>query len=94
MPFMQQHPDSLRRDVRPLPDMELHPDLPQHIQDGVAVLPVLQLDAMVLGRHSHAGEPGEDETPQRVKDKQLTDVLTVSTTHTQLTSSSAHPSCQ
>lgn len=60
MPFLQQHPDSLRGDIRPLPDPELGPDLPQQIQNCVAVLPVLQLDPMVFGRHSHAGEPGED----------------------------------
>lgn len=60
MPFLQQHPDSLWRNVRPLPDTELGPDLPQQIQNCVSVLTVLQLDPMVFGSHSHTGEPVED----------------------------------
>lgn len=60
MPFLQQHPDSLRRDIRSLPDPQLGSDLPQQIQKCVAVLPVLQLDPVVFSRHSDAGEPGED----------------------------------
>lgn len=61
MPFLQQHSDSLRRDIRSLPDPQLGPDLPQQIQNCVPVLPVLQLDPVVFSSHSHTGEPGEKE---------------------------------
>lgn len=57
MPFLQQHPDSLRRGIRSLPEPQLCPDLPQQIQNSVAVLPVLQLDPMVFSRHSDTSEP-------------------------------------
>lgn len=59
MPFLHQHPDGLRRDERFLPDVEFRPDLPQQIQNRVAVLPVLQLYPMVLSSHSDTGEPGK-----------------------------------
>lgn len=60
MPFVQQHPDGLGRRVRPLPDVDLGPDLSQQIQNRVPVLPVLQLDPVVFEGHSDTGEPGED----------------------------------
>lgn len=59
MPFLQQHPDSLRGYEGPLPDPELGPDLTQQIQNSVALLPVLQLDPVVLSGHSYTGEPVE-----------------------------------
>lgn len=62
MPFLQQHPDSLWGDVRSLPNPQLCPDLPEQIQRGVAVLPVLQLDSVVFSSHSHTGEPGTSDT--------------------------------
>lgn len=66
MAFLQQHPDSLRRDIRSLPDPQLGSDLPQQIQNCVAVLPVLQFDPMVFSRHSDTGEPGEDVHKKRL----------------------------
>jgi len=73
MPLLQQHPDGLRGDERSLPDPQLGPHLAQQVQDGVALLPELQLDPVVLSRHPHAGEPGEDVHDE--KDKLQTDTL-------------------
>lgn len=72
MPFLQKHPDSFRRDVRSLPNLQFAPDLPQQIQSCVPVLPVLQLNAMVFSRHSDAGEPGEDTKKTLLKLKHPT----------------------
>lgn len=97
MPFLQQHPDSLRGDVRPLPDPELGSDLTQQVQNRVPVLPVLQLDPVVLSRHSNTGEPGEVVKDWSI-DFLLSDVRRNQPckicTQSPFTSSSARPSCQ
>lgn len=66
MPFLQQHPDRLRGEIRSLPDPQLGPDLPQQVQDRVTELSVLQLDPMVFSRHPDSSEPGENADRREV----------------------------
>lgn len=80
MPFSQQHLDGLWWDIRSLPELQFVPDLPQQIQDSVPEFPVLQLDAMVFGRHSDIGEPGENVHNRKiVKIKQVKNETSVVT---------------
>lgn len=63
MPFLQQQLDSFCRKIRSLPDSELGLDLTQQVQNHVVVLPVLQLDPVVLGSDSDSGKPGGGKGP-------------------------------
>lgn len=92
MPLLQKHPDSFCRGVRPLPKLQLVSDAAQQVQSCVPVLPVLQLQALVLSRHSDAGEPGEDGT---IRTSSSGDPLgpPPAALHP-LTFSSTHPVCQ
>ena len=57
MPVLQEGAHRVLGAVGALPGLQLGVELAQQLVDRVSLLTVLQLDAVVLSRHSGVGEP-------------------------------------